>query len=223
MIHHAGPLFLFLGLAALLAWRRLRAGQADFMDFYLAVAAGWTVLSCGRDGAHVQYVIELCAAALLYLLRASGLPAMPRRDRLVAAQLMLLLVYAPLHVALEHGPFAIATRQASAKVLPVIREHPGPVISQAGHLALFGSGEIYIQLGHFMNLARTGMWDQGRIIADVAERKLEWAVTLFDIHGRNLSADDRERFTPELLAVLQQNYRLTMREGPYFLYRPVDR
>jgi hypothetical protein len=221
MIHHAGPLFLLLGLAGVLMWRRFRAGQADFMDFYLAVVGGLTVISCGRDGAHVQYVIELCAAALLFLLRVTGLPAMPGRDRLVAAQLLLLVVYAPPHVLLEHGPFALDTRQASAKVLPVIREHPGPMISQAGHLALLGTGQIYIQLGHFMNLARTDMWDQQRIITDVTARKLEWVVTLFDMDGETLSADDRERFTPELLAELRENYRLLMREGPYYLYRPV--
>jgi hypothetical protein len=220
LIHHAGPLFLFIGLAAGVAWRRVREGTWELADLYLFTIAVTTVIACGRTGAHTQYVVELCAAVLILLLRATGTLSMSGRDRLIAWQVLFLLVYAPLYIALENGPFAVSSRRASAVVLPLLSHTKGPIISQQGSFALFGAGEIYIQLGHFVNLSRVGLWDRREIIREIEARRPDWVITLFDINTKDLSADDQERFTPDMVEALRHSYTLERIVRPYFLYRP---
>lgn len=221
LIHHAGPLFLFIGLACITVWRRLRKGEWDLVDFYFVAVVFSTVVTCGRTGAHTQYVIELCAVALLLLLTVTGTRSMIGRDRLVSWQLLFLLAYAPLYIALENGPFALASRRASASILPLIEHSRGPIISEQGSFALFGSGQIYIQLGHFVNLSRVGLWDRQKIVHDITDRRAEWVITLFDITSGQLSEDDQERFTPDMVQALQRNYRIAKIVQPYYLYRPL--
>ncbi|MCW5981638.1 MAG: hypothetical protein KIT09_26375 [Bryobacteraceae bacterium] len=220
MIHHAGPLFLFIGAAAAAAWRRLRPNAFDLADLYFFAAALTTIAACGRTGAHTQYVIEFCAAALALLLRTSGIRSMPGRNRLAAAQILVLLVYTPLYVALENGPFALESRRAAAAILPLVSGSRGPIISQQGGFALFGSGEIYIQLGHFVNLSRAGLWDRNKIVLDIDNRQAEWVITQFDVNSGALTDDDRERFTPDIIEAIRRDYRLEKVVAPYYLYRP---
>ena len=63
LIHHADPLFLFIGLASAVVWKRLRSRGWELVDFYFAAVAVTTIVTCGRTGAHTQYVIEFCAVA----------------------------------------------------------------------------------------------------------------------------------------------------------------
>ena len=147
---------------------------------------------------------------------------MPVRDRLVTFQLLILLVYTPLYILLENGPFAFASRRASASILPLVEHTRGPIISQQGGFALFATGQIFIQLGHFVNLSRAGLWDRQKIIRDIESRRAEWVwvITLFDINSGELSEDDRERFTPDMVEALRRNYRIQKIVQPYYLYAP---
>lgn len=220
LIHHAGPLFLFTGVAAGVVWNRVREGNWELADFYFIAVALTTVVTCGRTGAHTQYVIEFCAVTLLLLLSTTGILSMPGRNPLAALQILCLLIYTPLYIALENGPFALASRRASASILPLVKNSKGPIISEQGSFALFGSGEIYIQLGHFVNLSRAGMWDRRKIVRDIANRRAEWVITLFDANSANMSEDDQERFTPDMVQALRRSYHLGAVVRPYYLYRP---
>ncbi len=220
-LHHAGPLLIFIVLAVLTSWQRLREGRWEPIDFYLACLLATTVMSLGRIGAHGQYVVELLVVTMLYLLRISGPFLLPGKDVLVSLQVLFLLVYAPLFIFIEEGLHNVACNRAAARIYPLIEKGSGPILSQQGSFALFGRGEIYIQLFHFTALTRAGVWDQEILLNQIERRAFSWVITEFPIGGSDLSADDRERFTPEMISALRRNYRLQVPIYPYYLYRPL--
>lgn len=219
-LHHAGPLFLFMAVALLTSWRRLQAGQWEPIDFYLACVVMTTLISLGRIGAHGQYVLELLVVTMLYLLRTSGPLLLRGKDMLVSLQILFLLTYAPLFIFVEEGLRDTACNRAAAKIYPLIEKGSGPILSQQGSFALFGRGEIYIQLFHFTALSRAGVWDQEILLEKIERSTFSWVITEFPVEDSVLSADDRERFTPEMVRALQRNYRRRETIYPYFLYRP---
>lgn len=220
LVHHAGILFLLLGLALVRFGERLRAGAGEPVDFYFAVVLVLTLVSLGRAGAHGQYVVELLVVTVLLLLGTGGLLFPPGREALGAAQLALVLVYAPLFVLLEEGPFARASLRAAGPVRALLRTDPGPVLSQQGSFALFTRGEIRVQLFHFAALARQGRWDASPLLREVERQCFAWVVTESALEGPLEGDDDLERFTPELRGALARNYVRKARIEPYYVYQP---
>ncbi len=219
-LHHAGPICLFLGVALVEAWLRVRSRSWTEVDLYLVIVFGTTVVSLGRLGAHGQYVLELLAVALLYLMKVKRLPEIPGKDALVAAQILLLFVYTPCFIFLEEGLWDRAANRAAGRIYPMLDSNPGPILSQQGSFALFSHGEIYVQLFHFCALSRAGMWDQQLLVRDIDRHKFPWVITEFPIEESGLSSTDRERFTPEILDALRAGYRLREAIYPYFIYAP---
>jgi hypothetical protein len=219
-IHHAGPGLLFICLALLLALKRFRNGTWEPVDCYLGCVLATTLFSLGRIGAHGQYVLELLVVALLVLLRVTGLPAIKGRDALVSIQILVLFLYAPLFVFLEEGLWDIPANRAAAKIYPVLKTQPGPILSQQGSFALFGRGEIFIQLFHFTALSRAGLWDQNRLVREIEQRTFSFVVTEFPIEQPALSENAWERFTPEMIRALGENYQRMKVFHPYYLYAP---
>jgi hypothetical protein len=219
-IHHAGPILLFIGIAVSILWRRFKDRTWDAIDCYLGCLFVITLISLGRLGAHGQYVVELLVITLLYLLKTAGLPAIPRRDALVAAQILLLFLYAPAFIFLEEGLWDISANRASSKIYSLISERSGPVLAQQGSFSLFSRGEIYIQLFHFSGLARSGMWDQAPLLNKIDKREFCCVITEFPIEKPVLSDTDNERFTPEIIAALRRDYRLLESVYPYYFYIP---
>ncbi|NLT66140.1 MAG: glycosyltransferase family 39 protein [Acidobacteria bacterium] len=222
-MHHAGPILVFLCIALVSTWRRFRSGEWGVLDCYLGCLFVITTGSLGRAGAHGQYVLELVVATVLYLVVTLRLPELHGRTALVSIQILMLLVYTPLFVGLEEGLYNRAANRAAEKIYPLIKGTPGPILSQQGSFALFGRGEIYIQLFHFTALSRAGVWDQRHLLNDIERRKFPRVITEFAIEEQLSSADDEERFTPEMLRALQRNYQRMAAIYPYYLYRPADR
>ncbi len=220
LIHHAGPIFLFIGLALLASWRRFRSGAWDALDCYLVWAFLLTVVSLGRPGAHGQYVLELLVVTMAYLLCIADFPVMSARSALVAVQIMLLFIYAPAFVFIEEGRWDIAANQAANRIYPMIKTASGPIISQQGSFALFGHGGIYIQLFHFSGLSRAGIWDQSVFLRAIEKHTFPWVITEFPIENAHPSDSDVERFTPEMLKSLRRNYQRNTEIYPYYLYVP---
>jgi hypothetical protein len=219
-IHHAGPLLLFVCLALLLSWKRFQNGAWEPVDCYLVCVLAATLLSLGRIGAHGQYALELLVVALLALLKRTGLPAIKGRDVLVSVQILILLAYAPLFIFLEEGLWDIPANRAAAKVYPMLKTQQGPVLSQQGSFALFGRGEIFIQLFHFTALSRAGLWDQNRLLREINQRAFSFVVTEFPIEQPVLSENARERFTPEMIQAMRKHYQRVQVFRPYYLYAP---
>ncbi|MEJ2110285.1 MAG: hypothetical protein P8Z37_10310 [Acidobacteriota bacterium] len=224
LIHHAGPVFLCIGLAMVLLWKNQRFREWREMDFYLAAVTGITIISVGRIGAHGQYVVEWVVISLLYLIYKTEFPFFKRQKLLVAIQILVLLVYAPLFVFVEEGIGNISSYVAAQKIYPLLemnhKPYSGPILSQQGSFALFSNEGIYIQLFHFVGLVRADLWDQQRILTPIKQRIFPWVITEFPLERNDLSADDRERFTPEILEALRENYQRRMVVNPYYLYVP---
>lgn len=220
-LHHAGPALIFISIAGWNFWRRLRSLTLEPIDYYFASVLLITLISLGRVGAHGQYVLELLVVTLVYLLRLTGLPAIRGREALVSIQALVLFFYTPFFVFFEEGQWNRAANRASRQIYASILERPGPILSQQGSFALFGSGAIYIQLFHFSELARLGIWDQAHIVNAINQQTFSHVITQFEIAQPEISADDRERFTPEMITALRKHYRLEKDVYPYFLYTPV--
>jgi hypothetical protein len=217
-LHHAGPLLLFIGLALSLSWRRLKKGAGEAIDCYFVFVFVITIFTLGRIGAHGQYVLELLVVTLLFLLRTTGLPAIPGRAALVSMQVVILLCYAPLFIFLEEGTFDMAANRAARKIYPLLRTHSGPILSQQNSFPLFSRGEIHIQLFHFTALSRAGLWDQNKLLHEIDTRTFAWVITEFPIEQPLLTDDAIERFTPEMRNALQKSYRRVETVYPYYLY-----
>jgi hypothetical protein len=219
-IHHAGPIFLFIGLALAASWRRFRRGAWDPLDCYLTWVLVVTVVSLGRPGAHGQYVLELLVVTMLYLVCLFDFRAMSGRAPLVSLQILFLFLYAPLFVFVEEGMWDMAANRAAPKVYSTIKTGSGPILSQQGSFALFGRGEIYLQLFHFSRLWRAGLWDPSPLLREIENKKFSWFISEFPIEEEPKSESDYERFAPELLRTLRGNYRRVQTEYPYYLYAP---
>jgi hypothetical protein len=219
-LHHAGPVLVFICLALTICWRRFRNGDWEAIDCYLVCVLAITLISLGRPGAHGQYVLELLVVTLLFLLRTTGLPAIQGRDALVSIQILFLFIYTTLFIFVEEGVGTISANRAARKIYPLLRTQPGPILSQQGSFALFSHGEIFVQLFHFTGLSRAGLWDQRHLLEKIGNHTFSWVITEFSLENPNLSADDKERFTPELIEALQNNYQRREVIYPYYLYRP---
>jgi hypothetical protein len=220
LISHAGPVFLFIGVALLTSWKRFRDSAWEPIDFYLGCVLAITLFSLGRIGAHGQYLLELLVVTLLYLLRTTGLPVIPGKEALVSIQIIFLFCYTPLFVFLQEGLFDIPANNAAKQIYPLLKGQQGPILSQQGSFALFGRGEIYIQLFHFTALSRAGMWDQNLLLKEIDAKTFSYVITQFPISQSASSGDEQERFTPETLEALRNNYRLDRAVNPYYLYVP---
>jgi hypothetical protein len=220
-LHHAGPVLVFLALALSSLCRRIRLHTMEPIDFYFPCVLITTLISLGRIGAHGQYVVELVVVTLIYLLRTADVPFIRGRNVWVSIQVLIVGVYAPFFVFVEEGSWARAANAASGAIYETIRKDPGPILSQQGSFALFGRGEIYMQLFHFSSLSRAGKWDQTHVIQDIAARKFPYVITEFRIEIPAKTESDSERFTPEMLLALRANYRCSRSVYPYFVYTPL--
>jgi hypothetical protein len=219
-LHHAGPILPFIVLALVISWHRFKNGTWDATDWYFGCVVITTVISLGRLGAHGQYVLELIVVTLLCLLRNTTLPRIEGHEALVSAQVLLLLIYAPLFVSLEEGLEAISASRAAPAVYHLLQSRPGPIVSQQGSFPLFSRGEIYIQLFHFTALSRAGTWDQSRLLKDFENHTISSVITQFPIEMGVQTDSDQERFTPEMLQSLRKNYHLWHTIYPYYIYAP---
>jgi len=221
-MHHAGPMVIFIVVACSLFYRRIRNAKPEPIDCYFAGVFFLTLLSLGRVGAHGQYVLELLVVTMIYLLRATDLPTVRGREAWVAAQVLLLILYAPAFVFLEEGLWDIPANRASSEIYSMIRTQSGPILSQQGSFPLFGRGEIYIQLFHFAELSQSGLWDQSQVLNEIFRRRFSYVITEFPIEKPAMEETIKERFTPEMISALQKSYRRAAVFYPYFVYTPLN-
>jgi hypothetical protein len=219
-LHHAGPMLPFIGFALWTSWRRFRSNSGEPLDFYMGCVLPTTLVSLGRVGAHGQYVLELLVVSMLCLLRVTRLPAIRGREILASVQILILLVYTPLFIVLEEGLWDISANRAAGEIYSLLAGTTGPILSQQGSFALFARGEIHIQLFHFTALARAGLWNQNLLLREIYNRTFPFVITEFPIGSPELCENARERFTPEMLESLRENYRPFKVVNPYHVYVP---
>jgi hypothetical protein len=221
-LHHAGPILIFIAIACAALWRKLGNWNLAPMDCYFGSVLAITLISLGRVGAHGQYVLELLVVTLVYLLWMTDLPAVHGRRAFVSLQILILFVYTPFFVFFEEGRWNRAANRAGKEVYAAIASPPGPILSQQGSFALFGRGEIYIQLFHFTELARSGAWNQAHILNAITSKTFPYVITEFSLERTDAAHSNMERFTPEMIVALQKHYRLKKAVYPYYLYSPIQ-
>ncbi len=220
LLHWAGPIFLFIGVAAVVLWRRFRQRQWGVLDWYLACAFPITILSLGRAGAHSQYVVELVFAVLLYLLHTTGFPDIKGKEVLIAIQILCLFGYGLAFISVEEGPKTFAAYRAAGDVFSLLKNDSGPVLSEQGSFPLFGRGRVYIQLFHFVGLWRVGLWDQRLVLKDIESRHYSWVILERELEDPAPVEPDDERYTPQMVSALRSNYALHSKHYPYYVYVP---
>jgi 4-amino-4-deoxy-L-arabinose transferase-like glycosyltransferase len=219
-IHHAGPLLIFIGIALTFLWKRFRNRNWEEIDCYLLFVFLFTLFSLGRPGAHGQYVMELLAVVLIFLLRMPISFKAAKKNIWVSVQILILLIYAPLFVLLEEGLHNRAANRAYPEIYRMIETSSGPILSQQGSFPLFTRGEIHIQLFHFTGLFRVGAWDQKYLLDAIEEQVFPYVITEFSFAESDGGSDGQERFTPEMLQALRTKYDFFKEVYPYYIYRP---
>ena len=218
-IHHAGPVFIFAGIALLLLVKRFRNRKWEEIDYYLLVVFIFTLISLGRIGAHGQYVVELLVVILIYLIRVLTSHGLFGKTRWIYVQILILFIYTPLFIFFEEGLHSRAANRSYHEIYSQLEAASGPILSQQGSFPLFVRGEIYIQLFHFTGLFRAGAWDQKYLLDEIEKQTFSYVITEFPISESAGGYDGWERFTPEVLEALRTDYKFMRKIDPYYIYQ----
>ena len=219
-MHHAGPLFIFIGIALSFLFKRLKNRNLEEIDCYLLVIVPFTLITLGRPGAHGQYVVELLVVVMIYLIRMPIPLKTAGKNIWVSIQILIFFIYTPLFVLLEEGLHKRAANRAYPEIYHILENTSGPILSQQGSFPLFTRGEIYVQLFDFAGLSRMGLWDQKKLVDEIEKQTFSHIITEFPIHESTGGADDLERFTPEITEAVTTKYMLLKEVYPYFIYQP---
>jgi hypothetical protein len=202
--------------AALAVWLRMRSWP--LLVPYLAGAA-LAALTAGKIGSNINYLFELAAALSL---ATGALIAWQRPRPLLRYGLLLLLVaqLALLGADMRHHRYAQAKlerRADFAALAQVVHQADGVVLAdeEMGLVPLDGR-PLFFQPFEFTQLARAGHWDQAPFLEALDQQ--QFAVILmvqlreFPLH--------RERWTPEMLELIERRYQTVETIGNTVIYRP---
>jgi len=208
-----------VGLALFFLALRLAERRLDMPWLYL-VGAGATVLLAGKTGAHVNYLLEFCAALAWVAglvwgqARREGLPEAWGRGLLAA--LLALQVVGGLSVAQGLLPKLWHYREMVAEGRELERwigGAKGPVVADAAtaYLVLKGQDPIWQTYGH-TSLVRRGLWDQGPFVDQIRRGEFALIVIQPDIAAWN--------WTPEMLAAIEERYQVVAEVAGQRVYAP---
>ena len=181
-----------------------------------AVISGTTI---GKVGSNVNYLIELGAGGGLAL---GALLAWLKPRRAIHAVLAVVLAL-DLALVVLASPYRTVThvrlkqRDEARRLLDVVHRAPGVVLADEdmGLLPLDGR-PIVIQPFEMTQLARAGRWDQ-RPFLDELEKQAFAAILVYRVPGLGL---ERQRWTDEMLRVIDRRYVFEQRVGLTEIYRP---
>ncbi len=209
-----------VAIAALFA---LLAGPARVRGWRLLLpytaGAALSGLTIGKVGSNINYLLEFCAAMSLAV--GATLAWQRRAPRLrhaimlgLALQLFLLLPGLSYQL---FSQFRLDSRADLALVAERIRSADGPVLADEdlGQLVLAGRPLLF-QPFEMTQLARAGMWDQAPLLAAI-ERQEYALILIFQFPALPL---DRDRWTAEMRAVIDQRYTAAEQIGYTVVYRP---
>lgn len=214
-----------LGLAAAAAILGLIEGApgAKLLALYF-VGATLSALTIGKVGSHVNYFLEITAAASIF----AGL-ALARARRAgarwlalgISAVLLAQLGWLSARSLLRPDPIEekLSLRPEFAALEQVLSNERGSVLADEtmGMLVLTGH-PILVQPFELTQLVRQGLWDQRRVVDDV--RAGRFALVLVNDGPRTPSSWTRERWTPELLSAIHEAYEPNGALAEATLYRP---
>jgi hypothetical protein len=220
-LREALPILLVLGGVSLfLAPRRVKTWSLVIP--YL-IGACLSAATIGKIGSNANYLLELAAALTL----AAGALLAWCRERPWLRTLMLILLMLQvgqlLKMTLEGPVESIKWRVSPGKELDdlewIVQTVDGPVLADEfmGMLTL-QHRPLYIQPFEVTQLANAGRWDQTDLLAGI--RNQEFPIIL--IHHFMGHPVYKERWTPEMLAAITENYAATEFLAQTIVFRPRD-
>jgi len=216
----ASILLIIGGASLFLAPRRVKIWS--LLIPYL-IGACLSAVTIGKIGSNANYLLELSAALTL---AAGALLAWCReRPWLRALMLILLMLQAgQLMKATLNGPVeGMKWRVQPGKELDdlewIVQTADDPVLADEfmGMLTL-QNRPLYIQPFEVTQLANAGLWDQTDLLAGIRDQEF----SLILIHHFMGHPVYKERWTPEMMAAITENYAATDSLAQTVIFRPRD-
>lgn len=216
------PILLILG-ALLLFFGRGRMSLWPLLALYL-IGATISALTIGKIGSNVNYFLELSAALSL---AAGAFLAWSQIHpwRLVGLLILLtlqtgLLMQATLAQAFdERLSFRRSDEIALGNLATIVAETDGPILAdEFMGLITMQQRPLYMQPFEVTQLARAQQWDQATLLLDIEQQTfpliLIYRLPAYPLH--------EERWTSEMLAAIEKNYRPARIEASTVIYRPQE-
>lgn len=213
-----------LAFAALRATRPLavdRARSALLVLYLLGTAL--SALTIGKVGSHINYFLEIVAASAIAVgvlvadaLRAGGWKR-TIAPVVVALQSLWLVGFTALRP--ENMEAKLAMRAEFEKLREVVRAEPKPVLADETMGVLVVAGHaIELQPFELTQLARQGIWDETKLVADI--RAQRFGLVLINDGPHTPAEWTRERWTDAMLAAIHEAYAPDGALAEATLYRP---
>lgn len=217
------PILLALGGFFLILGWRLVPTMWSLLAAYL-IGSLLTALTIGKIGANVNYFLELAAA--LALVAGTLLHWSRQQPWVYVGLLTLLSLQIGLYTrATLEGPVAdLAFRRQDAgamiELAELVAAVDGPVLADE-HMALLPMQErpLYFQPFEMTQLSHDGQWQQQEFLASIQNQEFP-LILIYQYPGAGNQVYE-ERWTPEMLAAIEEYYQPAQVLGGNILYRPL--
>lgn len=214
------PVLLALGLLFLIRG----AGRLSFwplLAFYL-IGAVLSALTVGKIGSNVNYFLEISAALALmagvFLFWSRSWPWWHVAILLLLALQTGWLIRLTLEQAFDER---LIWRRSEAVALTdladLVAKAEGPVLAdEFMGLVTLDQQPLYLQPFEVTQLAEAGLWDQSALLEAIQQKSFPM-ILVYQLPSSGLH---RERWTPEMLAAIQENYRPVRVAALTTVYQP---
>jgi hypothetical protein len=218
----AGIVLVLGGIFLIIAWRNLKGWP--LLGPFL-IGASLSALTIGKIGSNINYFLELSAALSLIggaMIVWSGKHAW--RFTLVILLLTIqmgMLMKSTMNVQVD---WILTSRRLDITALRRLEQvvldlsDPVPADEHMGMLTMNGR-PLYIQTFEVSQMSRDGLWDQDPFLEDIRNHEFDGIL----IHHFGPFPVHRERWTPEMLAEIETNYRPTKTLAGTVVFLPQNR
>ncbi|HYV21320.1 MAG TPA: hypothetical protein VEN31_01565, partial [Candidatus Bathyarchaeia archaeon] len=215
-----GVLVLGVPLGLAIFTRGVNGARAAYLAGALAI-----VVAGGREGATINYLLDLTVATALSLAAAAPrLRAGALFPILALAQLVLAtVVIDPLRVVPGRVPLTGAWGDPSraAIIAPEIASGAPLLVEDSGLLVAHGAVPVIDDLFLWSRLVERGTIDAAPIVTQVANARFRAVVSEADLEHLDAAPGfERQRWTALLARAVVDRYRLDRHEGPLWIYVP---
>jgi hypothetical protein len=219
MVHFYWPFFLIVLIGFFVHWGR--DWKLLFGGWFLLSAL--VAISAGKDGSAVNYLIEMFIAGSIL----AGVSLSELRKSVVWGQYILAgLVFYQLiliphfpYTRYWYGPMPDRARYNRAKsVEEIVRNTPGPVLSDDAALLLRAGKPVLFQPFIMSTLDQQHLWNSAPLVQDIQNRKFSLVILYFPLSIENARGD--ERYSPAIYDALRFAYQPVDYRAPYFIHQP---
>lgn len=192
--------------------------KLSLFAIYLIITA-LMAISIGKIDSGINYFGELVACSCIILgifLNETEFTNKESKNILIVTGLLLqLILFAHMPYLTGHTPTNTDKKNAEKISLEIINT-PGSILSEDGGLLVVNRRQILFQPFVFTQLARQNLWDQGKFVADITEKRFSLIILTFNINYEI----DKERLTEEMAEAIRRSYYSEEKIGDYYIYRP---